>query len=134
MKKRILLSIPHMGGTEQTYVGEAFSSNWLSSVGPNLNAFEREFQVRIGRPAVALASGTAAVHLGLRLLGVQPGDIVFCSTLTFAGSSNPIRYLGAEPHRETILVRHNDAKSSRREATRPARAVGRNHTLRVGRQ
>ena len=86
-----------MGGAEQAYVREAFASNWLSTVGPNLTAFEKEFEALIGLPAVALGSGTAAVHLGLRLLGVGPGDTVFCSTLTFAASANPIRYLGAEP-------------------------------------
>jgi pyridoxal phosphate-dependent aminotransferase EpsN len=95
--KRILLSVPHMGGTEQTYVREAFTSNWLSTVGPNITAFEQEFEDRIGMPAVALSSGTAAIHLGLRLLGVGPCDEVFCSTLTFAASCNPVRYLGAEP-------------------------------------
>ena len=95
--KRILLSIPHMGGAEEAYVGEAFASNWLSTVGPNITAFEREFEVRFGLPAAALGSGTAAIHLGLRLLGVGPGDEVFCPTLTFAASCNPIRYLGAEP-------------------------------------
>lgn len=95
--KRILLSVPHMAGTEQAYVGEAFASNWLSTVGPNLTAFEREFAERIGLPAVALASGTSAIHLGLRLLGVGSGDRVFCPTLTFAASCNPVRYLGAEP-------------------------------------
>jgi pyridoxal phosphate-dependent aminotransferase EpsN len=86
-----------MAGTEQAYVGEAFASNWLSTVGPNLTAFEREFAERIGLPAVALASGTSAIHLGLRLLGVGSGDRVFCPTLTFAASCNPVRYLGAEP-------------------------------------
>ena len=95
--KRILLSVPHMGGNEQTYVTEAFVSNWLSTVGPNIAAFEQDFESRIGLPSVALASGTAAIHLGLRLLGVTPGDEVFCSTLTFAASCNPVRYLGAEP-------------------------------------
>jgi pyridoxal phosphate-dependent aminotransferase EpsN len=95
--KRILLSIPHMGGREQIYVRAAFASNWLSTVGPNITAFEQEFEVRVGLPAVALGSGTAAIHLGLRLLGVQPGDEVFCSTLTFAASCNPARYLGAAP-------------------------------------
>jgi len=95
--KRILLSVPHMGGTEQTYVREAFDSNWLSTVGPNITAFEQEFSARIGLPSVALSSGTAAIHLGLRLLGVGPGDEVFCPTLTFAATCNPIRYLGAEP-------------------------------------
>ena len=95
--KRILLSVPHMGGREQIYVSEAFSSNWLSTVGPNITMFERSFEDRIGLPSVALGSGTAAVHLGLRLFGVGPGDEVFCPTLTFAASCNPVRYLGAEP-------------------------------------
>src|SRR5450755_3872880 len=95
--RRILLSIPHMGGNEECYVHQAFASNWLSTVGPNLTAFEEDFEKRIGRPAVALGSGTAAIHLGLRLLGVGLGDDVFCSTLTFAASCNPARYLGAEP-------------------------------------
>lgn len=97
MRKRILLSVPHMGGAEQHYVQQAFESNWLSTVGPNLTAFEKEFEEYIGLPAVAVASGTAAIHLALRLLGVGVGDTVFCSTLTFAASANPIRYLGAEP-------------------------------------
>jgi pyridoxal phosphate-dependent aminotransferase EpsN len=95
--KRILLSVPHMGGLEESYVRQAFASNWLSTVGPNLTAFEREFEVRLGLPAVALGSGTAAMHLGLRLFDVAPGDEVFCPTLTFAASCNPVRYLGAEP-------------------------------------
>jgi pyridoxal phosphate-dependent aminotransferase EpsN len=95
--KRILLSVPHMSGEEQAWVHEAFASNWLSTKGPNLNAFERAMEQRIGVPAVALSSGTAAIHLGLRALGVGPGDRVFCSTLTFVASCNPIRYLGAEP-------------------------------------
>jgi pyridoxal phosphate-dependent aminotransferase EpsN len=86
-----------MGGEEMGFVEEAFASNWLSTVGPNVTAFEREFADRIGEPAVALASGTAAIHLGLRLLGVGPGDEVFCPTLTFVASANPVRYLGAEP-------------------------------------
>lgn len=95
--KRILLSVPHMSGMEQGYVQEAFASNWLSTKGPNLDAFEWAIQDRIGVPAVALSSGTAAIHLGLRALGVGPGDRVFCSTLTFVASCNPIHYLGAEP-------------------------------------
>ena len=86
-----------MGGTEEAYVREAFASNWLSTVGPNIVAFEREFEARIGLPAVALASGTAAIHLALKLLSVGPGDQVLWPTLTFAASANPIRYLGAEP-------------------------------------
>jgi pyridoxal phosphate-dependent aminotransferase EpsN len=86
-----------MGGNELKYVQEAFASNWLSTVGPNLEQFEKAFEARVGLPAVALGSGTAAVHLGLRLLGVGPGDEVICPTLTFVASVNPIRYLGAEP-------------------------------------
>ncbi len=95
--KRILLSVPHMGGAEQSYVQEAFASNWLSTAGSNLAMFEQAFSARYGPPSVALASGTAAIHLGLRLLGVGPGDEVFCPALTFAASCNPVRYLGAEP-------------------------------------
>jgi pyridoxal phosphate-dependent aminotransferase EpsN len=94
---RIYLSAPHMGGHEQAFVAEAFASNWLSSVGPNLDAFEREFSQLLGLPAVALSSGTAAIHLGLKLLGVGPGDEVLCPTFTFAASANPIGYLGASP-------------------------------------
>jgi len=94
--KRILLSIPHMGGNEEIYVRQAFATNWLSTAGSNIIAFEDAFQERIGLPAAALSSGTAAIHLGLRLLGVGPSDEVFCPTLTFAASCNPVRYLGAE--------------------------------------
>jgi pyridoxal phosphate-dependent aminotransferase EpsN len=86
-----------MCGTEQSYANEAFRLNWVSTVGPNINAFESAFSQRVGRHAVCLDSGTAAIHLGLRLLGVRPGDEVFCPTLTFAASANPVRYLGAEP-------------------------------------
>jgi pyridoxal phosphate-dependent aminotransferase EpsN len=86
-----------MSGGEQRFVAEAFESNWLSTVGPNITAFEREFEERLGLPGVALASGTAAIHLGLRALGVGPGDEVLCSDLTFVASVNPVRYLGAQP-------------------------------------
>jgi pyridoxal phosphate-dependent aminotransferase EpsN len=86
-----------MSGGEQLYVKQAFDSNWLSTVGPNITAFEEEFKAYIGLPAVALGSGTAGIHLGLRLLGVRSGASVLCSTLTFAASANPICYLGAEP-------------------------------------
>lgn len=95
--KRVLLSVPHMGGAEEVYIREAFDSNWLSTVGPNLSLFEEEIGRRLGVSGVALSSGTAAIHLGLKLLGVGAGDEVFCPTLTFAASANPIRYLGAEP-------------------------------------
>jgi pyridoxal phosphate-dependent aminotransferase EpsN len=94
---RTYLSVPHVGAAEERYVREAFASNWLTTVGPQVEAFERAFSARLGRPAVAVASGTAAIHLGLRLLGVAPGDQVLVSDLTFVASVNPIRYLGAEP-------------------------------------
>jgi len=94
---RIHLSVPHMGSREEGYVREAIASNWLSTVGPNIDAFEADFSRRVGLPAVAVSSGTAALHLGLRLLGVGPGDDVFSPTLTFVASVNPIAYLGAAP-------------------------------------
>jgi pyridoxal phosphate-dependent aminotransferase EpsN len=94
---RIYLSVPHMGGHEQAFVAEAFASNWLSSVGPNLDAFEQEFSALIGLPSVALSSGTAAIHLGLRLLDIGPGDEVICPSCTFVASANPIAYQGARP-------------------------------------
>lgn len=97
MKERIYLSVPHMGPNEEGYVHEAFASNWMTTVGANLDAFEKAFSERIDQPCVALASGTAAIHLGLRLLGVGPGDEVMVSDLTFVASVNPVRYLGAEP-------------------------------------
>jgi pyridoxal phosphate-dependent aminotransferase EpsN len=86
-----------MGGNEEAYVHQAFASNWLSTVGPNITSFEEEFENRIGLPAAALSSGTAAIHLGLKLLGVQDGDEVFCPTLTFVATANPILYVGAKP-------------------------------------
>jgi pyridoxal phosphate-dependent aminotransferase EpsN len=86
-----------MGGQEQEFVREAFATNWLSTVGPNIIAFEQEFSERLGVHALALGSGTGAIHLGLQALGVGPGDRVFCSDFTFVASANPILYLGAEP-------------------------------------
>ena len=95
---RIHLSVPHLGALEEQYVREAFATNWVSTVGPNLEAFERDFSALVGgSPCVALSTGTAAIHLGMKLLGVEPGDDVFCSTLTVAGSANPIVYEGARP-------------------------------------
>ena len=94
---RIHLSVPHMGEDEARHVAAAFSSNWVSTVGPQLDAFERAFSERLGLAALAVASGTAAIHLGLRLLGVGPGDEVLVSDLTFVASVNPVRYLGAIP-------------------------------------
>jgi pyridoxal phosphate-dependent aminotransferase EpsN len=95
--KRLHMSVPHMGENEERYVHEAFATNWLSTVGPNLDAFEKSFTERMGLPCVALGSGTAAIHLALRLLGVGPGDEVVCPTLTFIASVNPCLWLGARP-------------------------------------
>ncbi|HBQ11134.1 MAG TPA: pyridoxal phosphate-dependent aminotransferase [Myxococcales bacterium] len=86
-----------MGGDERGLVEEAFESNWLSSVGPHIGAFEEELGRIVGGHVAALASGTAAIHLGLKLLGVGPGDEVFCPTLTFVATANPILYVGATP-------------------------------------
>jgi pyridoxal phosphate-dependent aminotransferase EpsN len=95
---RIYLSPPHLGTLEQSLVAEAFASNWIAPLGPHVDAFQREFCAAVGAPhATALSSGTAALHLALRLVGVSAGDEVLVSTLTFAASVNPIRYLGATP-------------------------------------
>lgn len=95
---RIFLSPPHMSGLEETYVKEAFESNWIAPLGPHVTAFEKEVAAYAGvKGALAVSSGTAAIHLALRLLGVGQGDVVFCSSLTFIGSVNPILYLGAIP-------------------------------------
>ena len=96
---RIYLSIPHMSGLERAFVDDAFATNWLSSAGPNVNEFEREVAEYLGGDVITLAvsSGTAALHLLLRDIGVGPGDRVAVSTLTFAGSVFPIIYLGATP-------------------------------------
>jgi dTDP-4-amino-4,6-dideoxygalactose transaminase len=95
--KLIYLSVPHMSGREVPYVMEAFNTNWLTCIGKNIDEAEALVRHRLGGHAVALTSGTAAIHLALRVLGVKPGDEVACSTLTFAGSCNPILYEGAKP-------------------------------------
>lgn len=98
MADRILLSSPHMGGTEQKYIQEAFDTNWIAPLGANVNGFEKELADYVGiKAASATTSGTAAIHLALDLVGVKAGDTVFCSTLTFIASANPILYLGAKP-------------------------------------
>ena len=95
---RLYLSPPHMGEREFEFLREAFESNWIAPLGPHVDAFEREFSAHVGAPhAAALSSGTAALHLAMRLAGVGPGDEVICSTLTFVASANPILYQGASP-------------------------------------
>ncbi|MCL6275555.1 aminotransferase class I/II-fold pyridoxal phosphate-dependent enzyme [Muricauda sp. 2012CJ35-5] len=98
-KTRIWLSSPHMGGTEQLYVKEAFDSNWVAPLGPNVNFFENSLESYLNNNvhAAALSSGTGAIHLGLQLLGVGKGDEVLCQSFTFSASANPINYLGATP-------------------------------------
>jgi dTDP-4-amino-4,6-dideoxygalactose transaminase len=96
--KRMFLSAPHLSGLEQEYVADAFASNWVTPLGPHVDAFEAEFAAAVrAQHAVALSSGTAALHLALLLAGVGPGDEVLVSTLTFVASVNPIVYLGATP-------------------------------------
>jgi dTDP-4-amino-4,6-dideoxygalactose transaminase len=97
--KRILLSPPHMGGTEQTYIAQAFQDNWIAPTGPHIDLFENRLVDFLDEKSqvVALNSGTAAIHLGLQLLGVQKGDVVLCQSLTFIASVNPVLYLGATP-------------------------------------
>lgn len=97
-KKRIYLSSPTMHGEEQKYVQEAFDTNWVAPLGPNVNAFEKEMAEYTGcGHAAALSSGTAAIHMALRLLHVKQGDIVFVSDLTFSASCNPIVYENGTP-------------------------------------
>ncbi|WP_279113452.1 DegT/DnrJ/EryC1/StrS family aminotransferase [Butyricimonas virosa] len=108
MEDRIWLSLAHMGGREQEFIQEAFDTNWVVPLGPNVNAFEkalRDFLIENGKlkvenegkQVVALSAGTAALHLGLILLGVGEGDEVICQSFTFSASANPIAYLGATP-------------------------------------
>ena len=96
---KIWLSSPHMGGAEQKYVQEAFDTNWVAPLGPNVQGFEHAIETYLGSgvKAAALSSGTAALHLGLILLNVKPGDEVICQSMTFSASVNPIVYLGATP-------------------------------------
>ncbi|MFT0714924.1 DegT/DnrJ/EryC1/StrS family aminotransferase [Flagellimonas lutimaris] len=97
--EKIWLSPPHMGGNEETYVKQAFETNWIAPLGPNVQHFEKSIEDFIGNSAHAacLSSGTGAIHLALELLGVGQGDEVICQSFTFAASANPITYLGAEP-------------------------------------
>ena len=96
--KRIFLSSPHMGEFEREFVKEAFDTNWIAPLGPNVNEFEKELAEYVGvKSAAVLTSGTSAIHLAVKLLGVSKGDYVLCSSLTFCASCNPIVYEGAIP-------------------------------------
>lgn len=97
MVEQILLSPPHMSGTEQKYINEAFETNWITTLGSNVTAFEKDLadydQIKY---ALTTNSGTAALHLALLALGVQSGDQVFCQSFTFIASANPVNYIGAQ--------------------------------------
>lgn len=98
MQERIYLSPPHMSGNEMKYIQEAFDSNWIAPLGTNVDKFEEEICAYVGMEhGLALSSGTAGIHLALKYFDVGPGDYVFCSDLTFAGSCNPILYQYANP-------------------------------------
>lgn len=99
MKPKIWLSSPHMGGNEEQYVKEAFDTNWIAPLGPNVNGFENDLELFLDDDVkvAALSSGTAGLHLGLVLLGVKAGDEVICQSMTFSATANPISYMGATP-------------------------------------
>lgn len=99
MDQRIYLCLAHMSGKEQDFIKEAFDTNWVVPLGPNVNAFEEELKHFVGRnkEVVALSAGTAAIHLALIQLGVQAGDEVICQSFTFCASANPVNYQGATP-------------------------------------
>lgn len=99
MDPKIYLSSPHMGGAEQAFVKEAFETNWVAPLGPNVEGFEKDLEHYLGNGSyvAALSSGTAAIHLALILLGVESGDEVICQSMTFSASANPIVYQGANP-------------------------------------
>ena len=98
-KPKIWLSSPHMGGNEQQFVNEAFDTNWVAPLGPNVTGFENDLETFLGNTSyvAALSSGTAAIHLGLVLLNVKANDVVICQSFTFSASANPILYQGATP-------------------------------------
>ena len=123
----ILLSPPHMTGDERRFVEDAFRTNWIAPLGPNVDAFEREMSAQLGdMHCCATSSGTAAIHLALIMLGVRPGDTVLCSSFTFVATANPIRQLGAEP----VFIDSDDASwnmspAALRRALETLRAEGR---------
>jgi len=99
MNEKIWLSSPHMGGNEQKYVQEAFDTNWIAPLGPNVSGFEKDLEDYLNAQVhvAALSAGTAAIHLALVLLNVKHGDEVLCQSMTFSATANPITYLGAKP-------------------------------------
>ena len=99
MNRKIWLSSPHMGGTEMKFIQQAFDENWIAPLGPNVNGLEQDLEDFLHEKVhvAVLSSGTAALHLALILLGIQPGDYVICQSLTFSASANPIVYMGATP-------------------------------------
>ena len=98
MDKRIYLCLAHMSGKEMGFIQEAFDTNWVVPLGPNVNGFEEDLKQFVGNgEVVALSAGTAAVHLALIACGVKPGDEVIVQNFTFCASSHPITYLGAKP-------------------------------------
>ena len=99
MRNRIYLCLAHMSGEEQKFIQEAFDTNWVVPLGPNVNGFEADLEAFVGeqKRVVALSAGTAAVHLALIACGAQAGDEVICQSFTFCASANPIKYLGATP-------------------------------------
>lgn len=116
--KRIFLSSPTMNGLEQQYIQEAFDTNWVAPLGPNVNEFENELASYVGvSHGAALISGTAAIHLALKAVGITKGDIVFCSSLTFAATCNPIVYEGGIP---VFIDSEEDSWNMNPEALRKA--------------
>jgi len=99
MKPKIWMSSPHMGGAEEQFVKDAFDTNWIAPLGPNVNGFEQDLELFLDHDChvAALSSGTAGLHLGLVLLGIKPGDEVICQSMTFSATANPIAYMGAVP-------------------------------------
>ncbi len=98
-KSKIWLSSPHMGGAEQKYIASAFETNWIAPLGPNVTGFENDIAAYLNnqKHVAALSSGTAALHLALKLTGIKPGDEVICQSMTFSASANPITYEGGRP-------------------------------------
>ena len=120
---RVYLSPPHLAGREAELVTEAIASNWIAPLGPHVDAFEAEVAAAAGAEyAVALSSGTAALHLALVVLGIGPGDEVACSDFTFAASANPIIYAGATRSSSTRTRRRGRSTRSSSTARSPSGA------------